>query len=93
MNYPNLGQLNDQLAKTKCIPTRKIEIWQNSKLTDSIQESSEFEDCDQGNIEEWLECDAGSHQLLMDDEIFTTFMEDPSPSEDHETEENLNNKE
>lgn len=61
----------------------------NINLFSAIQESLGFEDCDQENIQEWLECEIGGHQLLTGDKIFPVLMEDQRPSEAHDNEENF----
>lgn len=60
-----------------------------SELAKLFQEYSWIEDCDQENIQYWLECDVGGHQLPTDDEILASFKENKSPSEDYGNEEDF----
>lgn len=54
-----------------------------------IQEFSEFEDCEKEKILKWFKYGVGGHQLLTDEEIHATVMEDESPSVDHDEEEDF----
>ncbi|KAJ8894259.1 hypothetical protein PR048_006871 [Dryococelus australis] len=59
----------------------------NSDETDVaglIKESSGFEERDQENIQDWLECDIddSGYQVLMDDEIIASVIMDQDPCDD-----------
>ncbi|PSN48413.1 hypothetical protein C0J52_12094, partial [Blattella germanica] len=49
-----------------------------SELAGLIKESSGFQECDQENIQNWLECDVDDpgHQVLTDDEIIASVIDD-----------------
>lgn len=57
-----------------------------SQLARLIKESSGFEECDQENIQDWLECDADDpgYQVLTDDEIIDSVIDDQEPCNDEE---------
>ncbi|KAJ8897230.1 hypothetical protein PR048_002576 [Dryococelus australis] len=49
-------------------------------------ESYGFEECDQENIQDWLECDVDDpgYQVLTDDEIIASVIDDQDPCSDEE---------
>lgn len=57
-----------------------------SELAGLIKESSGFEECDQENIQDWLECDVDDpgYQVLTDDEIIASVINDQDPCDDEE---------
>ncbi|UYV78583.1 hypothetical protein LAZ67_16002070 [Cordylochernes scorpioides] len=60
-------------------------LYNESKVL-TKEKYSVFEECDQKNIEDWLECDVDDpgYQLLTDDEIIESFIDDQGSSDSEE---------
>ncbi|XP_067136916.1 jerky protein homolog-like [Centruroides vittatus] len=57
-----------------------------SHLCGLIKECYGFEECDNENIQDWLECDADDpgYQILSDDEIIASVIDNQDPCDDEE---------
>ncbi|GBL90433.1 hypothetical protein AVEN_178860-1 [Araneus ventricosus] len=58
----------------------------SGELAGLIRESSCFEECDQENIQDWLECDVddSGYQALVDDEISSSVIDEQDPCDGEE---------
>ncbi|UYV67046.1 K02A2.6-like, partial [Cordylochernes scorpioides] len=52
-----------------------------SELAELITTSTVFEECDQKDIQDWLECDVDGYQLLTEDEIIESVVDDQGSSD------------
>ncbi|XP_054281171.1 jerky protein homolog-like [Macrosteles quadrilineatus] len=85
----------NKLCPTEAAPTPEEPPTQFvSELVGLINQSPEFEDCDQDNIQEWLECDVDDpgYEVMTDDEIIAHVQENGDDDEEEDYDIDLPNE-